>query len=164
MDLILKNASIPQGDRQVLTNILVNEGKIVGYTNDISFLNAARVIDIKGKLVVPGCIDPHTHFMDPGFTHRETFATGSRSAAAGGLTTIIDMPCCSKPSVRDGESFNKKIGPIRDQAYIDYCFWGGMTGEDAREGWIDNIYPQIDQGVVAFKVYMTPSVPTFPKV
>ncbi|MCM3245779.1 MULTISPECIES: dihydroorotase family protein [Cytobacillus] len=164
MDLILKNASIPQGDRQVLTNILVNEGKIVGYTNDISFLNAARVIDIKRKLVVPGCIDPHTHFMDPGFTHRETFATGSRSAAAGGLTTIIDMPCCSKPSVRDGESFNKKIGPIRDQAYIDYCFWGGMTGEDAREGWIDNIYPQIDQGVVAFKVYMTPSVPTFPKV
>ncbi|WP_419394275.1 dihydroorotase [Cytobacillus praedii] len=164
MDLILKNANIPQGDRQVLTNILVNDGKIVGYSNDISFLNAEKVIDIGGKLVVPGCIDPHTHFMDPGFTHRETFATGSRSAIAGGLTTIIDMPCCSKPSVRDGESFQKKIGPIRDQAYVDYCFWGGMTGEDAREGWLDNVYPQIEEGVVAFKVYMTPSVPTFPRV
>src|ERR1700730_1994583 len=107
MDLILKNANIPQGDRQVLTNILVNDGNIVGYSNDVSFLTAARVIDIEGKLVVPGCTDPHTHFMDPGFTHRETFATGSRSAIAGGLTTIIDMPCCSKPSVRDRESFHK---------------------------------------------------------
>lgn len=164
MDLIIKNANIPQGDRQVLTNILVNEGKIVGFANDISSIHATKSIDVGGNLVVPGCIDPHTHFMDPGFTHRETFATGSRSAAAGGLTTIIDMPCCSKPSVRDGESFQKKIAPIREQAYIDYCFWGGMTGEDAREGWIDNIYPQIDEGVVAFKVYMTPSVPTFPKV
>ncbi|KAB2331524.1 allantoinase AllB [Cytobacillus depressus] len=164
MDLIIKNANIPQGDRQVLTNILVKDGKIAGFLNDISLVNAAKVIDVGGKLVVPGCIDPHTHFMDPGFTHRETFATGSRSAAAGGLTTIIDMPCCSKPSVRDRESFHKKIGPIRDQAFIDYCFWGGMTGEDAREGWVDNIYPQIEEGVVAFKVYMTPSVPTFPKV
>ncbi|MDN4523859.1 allantoinase AllB [Fictibacillus fluitans] len=164
MDLILKNAMIPQGDRTVITNILVHEGRITGFCNDIQFLKADKVLDMEGKLVVPGCIDPHTHFMDPGFTHRETFATGSRSAAAGGLTTIIDMPCCSKPSVRDRESFQKKIGPIRGQAYIDYCFWGGMTGEDARNGWIDNIYPQIDEGVVAFKVYMTPSVPTFPKV
>ncbi|MCK6256534.1 dihydroorotase [Fictibacillus sp. KIGAM418] len=164
MDLILKNAMIPQGDRTVITNILVHEGKITGFCSDIHFLNADKVIDMEGRLVVPGCIDPHTHFMDPGFTHRETFATGSRSAAAGGLTTIIDMPCCSKPSVRDGESFQKKIAPIRGQAYIDYCFWGGMTGEDARNGWIDNIYPQMDEGVVAFKVYMTPSVPTFPKV
>lgn len=164
MELILKNASIPQGDRQVLTNILVDEGKIVGFTNEINYLQADQTIDMKGNLVVPGCIDPHTHFMDPGFTHRETFATGHRSAAAGGLTTHIDMPCCSKPSVRDGESFFKKLNPIKDKAYIDFCFWGGMTGEDAREGWIDNIYPQIEQGVVAFKVYMTPSVPTFPKV
>lgn len=164
MDLILKNANIPQGDRQVLTNILVNDGKITGFVSNITGLVADKVIDCKGYLVVPGCIDPHTHFMDPGFTHRETFATGSRSAAAGGLTTIIDMPCCSKPSVRDKESFLKKIGPIRDQAYIDYCFWGGVTGEDVREGWLDNIYPQIEEGVVAFKVYMTPSVPTYPKV
>ncbi|OZU87805.1 allantoinase AllB [Virgibacillus indicus] len=164
MDLILKNAVIPQGDRKVETNILIDNGEIVGFTNAVNGLAADEIIDIKGNLVVPGCIDPHTHFMDPGFTHRETFTTGTRSAAAGGITTHIDMPCCSKPSVRDKESFHKKIEPLRDQAYIDYCFWGGMTGEDVREGLLDNIYPQIEEGVVAFKVYMTPSVPTFPKV
>ncbi|PAV29738.1 allantoinase AllB [Virgibacillus profundi] len=164
MDLILKNALIPQGDRKVETNILVDNGEIVGFTNAINGMAAKEIIDIKGNLVVPGCIDPHTHFMDPGFTHRETFATGTRSAAAGGITTHIDMPCCSKPSVRDRESFYKKIEPLKSQAYIDYCFWGGMTGEDVREELLDNIYPQIEEGVVAFKVYMTPSVPTFPKV
>lgn len=164
MDLILKNAMIPQGDRKVQTNIMVDDGKIIGFTNAPNGISADEIIDIKGNLVVPGCIDPHTHFMDPGFTHRETFATGSRSAAAGGITTHIDMPCCSKPSVRDGESFHKKLEPLKGQAYVDFCFWGGMTGEDVREGLLNNIYPQIDEGVVAFKVYMTPSVPTFPKV
>lgn len=164
MDLILKNANIPQGDRQVLTNILVQDGKIAGFVNDISSMIANKVIDMNGKLVVPGCIDPHTHFMDPGFTHRETFATGSKSAAAGGLTMVIDMPCCSKPSVRDQSSFQNKLNAVKDQSFVDFAFWGGMTGEDAREGWLDNIYPQMDEGVCAFKVYMTPSVPTFPKV
>ncbi|WML43940.1 dihydroorotase [Neobacillus sp. PS3-40] len=164
MDLILKDANIPQGDRQVLTNILVDDGKITGFVSNITGLQADRVIDCQGNLVVPGCIDPHTHFMDPGFTHRETFATGTRAAAAGGLTTIIDMPCCSKPSVRDKDSLYKKLEPIKDQAYTDFCFWGGVTGEDVREGLLDNVFPQIEEGVVAFKVYMTPSVPTYPKV
>lgn len=164
MDLILKNAHIPQGDRQVLTNILVDNEKIVGFANQIDGIHAKREIDVGGKLVVPGCIDPHTHFMDPGFTHRETFATGGMSAAAGGLTSHIDMPCCSKPSVRSKESFYEKLNPIKEKAYIDYAFWGGMTGEDVREGWLENVWGQVDQGVVAFKVYMTPSVPTFPKV
>lgn len=164
MELILKNANIPQGDRQVLTNILVDDEKIVGYSNNIDGIDAAKVIDVGGKLVVPGCIDPHTHFMDPGFTHRETFATGSMSAAAGGLTCHVDMPCCSKPSVRSKGEFYQKLEPIKSQAYIDYAFWGGMTGEDVREGKLDNVWGQIEAGVTAFKVYMTPSVPTFPKV
>lgn len=164
MDLLLKNAKIPQGDRQVESNIMVNNGEIVGFANSADGLSADEVIDAKGNLVVPGCIDPHTHFMDPGFTHRENFATGSRSAAAGGVTTFIDMPCCSKPSVRSKDSLHQKLDPIKDKAYVDFAFWGGMTGEDVREGWLDNIQPQIDEGIVSFKVYMTPSVPTFPKV
>lgn len=164
MDLILKNASIPQGDRQVKTNILVKDQKIVGFIDSVDGLKAKKTIDIKGKLVVPGCIDPHTHFMDPGFTHRETFATGTMAAASGGVTTIIDMPCCSKPSVRSEDSLFAKLNPLMEQAYIDYAFWGGMTGEDVREGWLDNVWGQVEAGVTAFKVYMTPSVPTFPRV
>ncbi|OYD09110.1 allantoinase AllB [Paludifilum halophilum] len=164
MNLLLKNANIPQGDRQVKADILVRDGKITGVTSDADGFAADRVIDVDGKLVVPGCIDPHTHFMDPGFTHRETFTTGSRSAAAGGLTCHVDMPCCSKPSVRSKGELHQKLNPLKDQAYIDFAFWGGMTGEDVREGKLDNVWGQVEEGVTAFKVYMTPSVPTFPKV
>lgn len=164
MDLILKNALIPQGDRKVKTNILVDNEKIVGFSNHVGSFQADRVVDIGEKLVVPGCIDPHTHFMEPGFSHRDTFDAAGRSAAKGGLTMHIDMPCTTKPSVRSREEFYEKLNAVKDKAVIDFAFWGGMTGEDVREGKLHNIQPQIDEGVVAFKVYMMPSVPTFPPV
>ena len=161
-DLILTNAKIPQGDRMVPANVLVNGGRIAGFVQDAAGLDAKEIIDAENHLVLPGCIDSHTHFMDPGFTHRETFAAGTQSAAAGGLTTIVDMPCCSKPSVRTVDSLNSKLEAVRQQAYIDYGMWGGATGEDVRNDWLHNIQEQADVGVIGFKVYMTPSVPTYP--
>ena len=161
-DLILTNAKIPQGDRLVPANILVAGGRIVGFVQDAAGIDAKEVIDAEQHLVLPGCIDSHTHFMDPGFTHRETFAAGTQSAAAGGLTTIVDMPCCSKPSVRSVDSLHSKLDAVREQAYIDYGMWGGATGEDVRNDWLHNVQEQADAGVIGFKVYMTPSVPTYP--
>lgn len=164
-DLVIRNAKIPQGDRLVSANILVCKGVIVSIADD-SFTNAHGIkeIDVKGCLVIPGCIDSHTHINDPGFTHRETFITGTKGAAAGGITTVIDMPCCSVPSVRSVENLDYKISQIKDQAVVDYALWGGVTGEDVREDKLDIVKAQADAGVVAFKVYMTPSVPTYPRV
>jgi len=82
VELLLKNANIPKGDDTVLTNIMVQDGKIVGFTGED--VPADRVIDVRGNLVLPGCIDSHTHINDPGFTHRETFTTGTQAAATGG--------------------------------------------------------------------------------
>ncbi|MCG4470986.1 allantoinase, partial [Lawsonibacter sp. DFI.6.74] len=67
MDLIIKNANIPQGDEMVLTNILVKDEKIVGFVDDINMIDAKEIIDAKENLVMPGCIDSHTHFMYQGF-------------------------------------------------------------------------------------------------
>lgn len=163
-DVIIKNARIPQGDDTVVTNILVKDEKIVGFLNDLSNVEATNVIDAEGHLTIPGCFDSHTHFMDPGFTHRENFLTGTSSAAAGGLTMIMDMPCCSKPSVRGVEELESKLNAIKDKAIVDYCMWGGITGEDIRAGKKHLIKEQADYGVTAFKVYMTPSVPTYERV
>lgn len=123
-----------------------------------------KIIDAKENLVMPGCIDSHTHFMYQGFPHRENFLTGTAAAATGGVTTVIDMPCCSVPSVRSIEQLETKLGICGPQAVVDYAMWGGVTGEDVREGWMHNVKEQADYGVVAFKVYMTPSVPTYPRV
>ncbi len=162
-DLVIKNASIPCGDRRVQADIVVDKQVIVGIVGDASGFGARDVIDARGMLTLPGCIDSHVHFMDPGFTHRETFASGSAGAAAGGVTTVIDMPCCSIPSVRDVPSMNNKIHAIESQAFVDFALWGGATGEDVREGKLENVQAQADAGVVAFKAYMTPSVPSYPR-
>ncbi|KAB3536025.1 dihydroorotase family protein [Alkaliphilus pronyensis] len=163
-DVVVKNAKIPHGDETVLTHILVKDEKIAGFVTDLEGIEYNSEIDAEGHLTLPGCFDSHTHFMDPGFTHRETFLTGSSSAAAGGLTMIMDMPCCSKPSVRGVEELQHKLNAIKDQAVIDYAMWGGVTGEDIRAGKKHIVKEQADYGVCAFKVYMTPSVPTYERV
>ncbi|MDW7674119.1 MAG: allantoinase AllB [Bacillota bacterium] len=162
VNLLIKNGKIPQGDRMVDASILVNDGTIIGFAQ--GEVDAENVIDAKGNLILPGCIDSHTHFNDPGFTHRETFATGTQSAAAGGVTMIVDMPCCSVPSVRSVDQLKQKLAAIEDKAYVDYGMWGGATGEDVRNKDLHHIQEQADYGVLAFKVYMTPSVPTYPRV
>ncbi len=166
-DVIVKNARIPlmNGNDTVVTNILVKDEKVAGFLADVTGIEANQYIDAEGNLVMPGCIDSHTHYMDPGFTHRETFETGTSQAAAGGVTLTIDMPCCSSPrSVRCVSSLNEKLDAVGPQAIVDYCMWGGATGEDVREGNLHNVKEQADAGVVAFKVYMTPSVPTYNRV
>jgi dihydropyrimidinase/allantoinase len=166
-DLIVRNALIPamKGNDTILTNILVKEGKIAGFLVNSDGLEADNIIEAQGNLTIPGCIDSHTHFMDPGFTHRETFQTGTSQAAADGITTIIDMPCCSFPrSVRCVSSLNDKLAAIKPQAIVDFALWGGVTGEDVRAGNLHHVQEQADAGVVAFKIYMTPSVPTYNRV
>lgn len=162
-DLLMKNCRIPDGDNVVEAEIAVKDGVIAAILQPESGAQATEVLDIGGKLVLPGCIDSHTHYMDPGFTHRETFAHGTRGAAVGGVTTVIDMPCCSVPSVRDVPSLYNKLEAIAPQAYVDFGLWGGVTGEDVREGALENVQKQADEGVVAFKAYMTPSVPSYPR-
>ena len=162
-DLVLKNGSIPFGDEARPADILVKDGTIAAVARPGGDYGAAEALDLSSMLVLPGCIDSHTHYMDPGFTHRETFATGTMSAASGGVTTVIDMPCCSVPSVRDIPSLENKLAAIAPQAHVDFALWGGVTGEDVREGNLANVQKQADAGVVAFKAYMTPSVPSYPR-
>lgn len=163
IDLLIKNAMIPKDDNTVKVDILVDKGVIIGFLGNAQ-VEAKEVIDASEKLVIPGCIDSHTHINDPGFTHRENFLTGTSAAASGGVTTIIDMPCCSVPSVRSVDNLEYKLSQIEDKAIVDYGMWGGVTGEDVRNNWLHNVKEQADYGVCAFKAYMTPSVPTYPRV
>lgn len=163
-DVVVKDARIPQGDETILTNILVKDEKIAGFASDLAGIDAKETIDAKGHLTLPGCIDSHTHFMYQGFDHRENFITGTAAAARGGISTVIDMPCCSVPSVRSVDQMDLKKALLARQALVDFAMWGGVTGEDVREDQLDNVAAQAEHGAVAFKVYMTPSVPTYPRV
>src|SRR5690554_2837081 len=91
-DLIIKNGIIVNSKTQFKGSILVNDGKISAILKPGEEENyqGDKVIDAKGRYLIPGGVDGHTHMMDPGFTEREEFETGTAAAAFGGITTIID--------------------------------------------------------------------------
>jgi allantoinase len=134
-----------------LRNILFND-KIKDIIPLDQPVKCSETLDLEGKLLIPGCIDPHVHFNDPGFTHHETFYSGTASAAAGGITTIIDMPCTSIPAVINAKNLQKKLAGISEKAVIDYALWGGLRREDFpfENGAVEALWYE---GVVGFKIY-----------
>jgi allantoinase len=119
-------------------------------------------IDVEGRWLLPGAIDGHVHFDDPGFTHRENFATGTTAAAAGGVTTVIDMPCTSVPPVTDVASMDRKLKVIAQKASVDFALWGGVRGNgycaDAMKRSLQSLY---SCGVRSIKTYLVSGMPSF---
>ncbi|NMB80500.1 MAG: allantoinase AllB [Ignavibacteria bacterium] len=113
-------------------------------------------------LAIPGAIDSHVHFDTPGFEFREDFEHASKAAAAGGVTTVIDMPCTSIPPVTSAENLNTKLSSLRGRSIIDYCLYGGISGRNFNEDEVEkNITELSEVGVDAFKVYMISGMDTY---
>ncbi len=90
--------------------VAIAGGRVVGLVDPSERPDADEVIDARDRLVLPGCIDPHVHFNEPGRTHWEGFETGSMSAAAGGVTTVIEMPLNANPPTVDAAAFALPCG------------------------------------------------------
>ena len=120
------------------------------------------IIDTEGIITIPGGIDPHVHFDTPGYTHREDFFHGSMSAAAGGITTVIDMPCTSIPPVTNGENFDIKIEAIRDTSCVDFSLFGGIDVNNFDQ--YENSMEELAQkGVKGFKTYFISGMSSYPR-
>ena len=134
VQLIVKNANIyfPETDRYMLGSLVIRDGKISeikeGDVQPELLDQAQDVLDAAGKMLIPGGIDPHVHLRDPGNSERETFATGSMAAAAGGVTTIIEHPI-SKPPQYSAEILQNRIDVAKPQAFVDFAFIGAAGGK-----------------------------------
>lgn len=117
-------------------------------------------LDFGDLVVMPGLVDSHVHVNEPGRTEWEGFASATRAAAAGGTTTIVDMPLNSVPPTIDPDSLAKKRSAARGQLQVDTAFWGGLVpGSERHAGAL------VDEGVCGFKVFLVDSgVPEFPPV
>ena len=116
-----------------------------------------KIYDGNFMLLIPGAIDTHVHFNTPGFENHETFETGSLAAAHGGVTTVVDMPCTSKPPVTSIEHLIKKRKSIENTSWVDYAFWGGVRGDDFDNPFFDQKEQVLSlgrSGVVGFKAYL----------
>ncbi len=164
--LRIKNARIIENEQLKTVTIYVEKGKIKSIVpGDEVLLPTEKEIDLKGKMVFPGFIDPHVHFDDPGFTEREDFETGTRSAAAGGIATIIDMPCTSIPPVTTGPNFDYKLSIVKPKAYVDFAFWGGVTPEQVESGKYKKSLKELkDRGIVGVKFYTISGMELYPRM
>lgn len=164
-ELWVKNGYVFTEEGFQYANIKIKDGKIVTlYESDSEpqIDHNVDFIDACGCIVVPGFIDAHVHFNDPGRMDWEGIETGSRAAAIGGTTTIFDMPLNCSPSVINMKNLSNKREYLTSKSYIDYALWGGMTG--------DNVYnneelSQMSEGIISWKVFMSDSgIDDFPFV
>ena len=151
VDLIIRGPNVVLPNTIAPRSIHVRDGKIVVITDYDRVAIDCEVIEAD-SVIMPGLVDTHVHVNSPGRTEWEGFQTATTAAAAGGVTTLIDMPLNSIPPTTTLAGFNTKLDTAKNNCFIDVGFWGGVvpgnTGELAR---------MFEAGVVGFKCFLVPS-------
>jgi len=147
--------------RERAAAVRIRDGRIAAVEGYDAGPGDAQVVELADdEVLLPGLVDTHVHVNEPGRTEWEGFASATRAAAAGGVTTIVDMPLNSVPPTTTLAGLEAKRSAARDQAYVDVGFWGGaVPGNEA------DLAPLHDAGVFGFKCFLLPSgVEEFPEL
>lgn len=151
-DLVIRGEKVvtPEGVRSA--SIHIQEGRIAAIAGGGEFPRGTSVFDAGRSIVMPGLVDAHVHINDPGRTDWEGFATATRAAAAGGVTTLVDMPLNSIPATTTLDAFRAKLAAAQGNCWVDVGFWGGVVPGNAAQ-----IRPLFDAGVLGFKCFLIAS-------
>jgi allantoinase len=129
---------------------VVIDGELITAVKPASELDAAMLVEDLGNIaLLPGLIDAHTHINEPGRTDWEGFATATRAAAAGGFTTVVDMPLNCLPETTDPRALELKREAARGKCMVDYALWGGCVDGNQHE-----LEPLARAGVAGFKSFL----------
>ena len=158
-DLYLKNGLVVTEETTFYGGVVIADGKIVELVAGDGVVSAQEVIDVDGKTILPGIVDDHVHFNEPGREHWEGYRSGSMAAAAGGVTTFIEMPLNATPPSIDREKLKHKREAVKNLSVIDYAHWGGLVDNN-----LDDLEGLHDEGVVAFKGFMSESGVDFKRI
>jgi allantoinase len=158
-ELVLRSTRVitPEGTRAA--SVAVTDGRITAVLpHDAPVPESARLEDLGDHVLLPGLVDTHVHVNDPGRTEWEGFWTATRAAAAGGITTLVDMPLNSLPPTTTVPHLRTKQQVAADKAHIDVGFWGGALPGNVKE--LRSLH---EAGVFGFKAFLSPSgVDEFP--
>ena len=160
-DLIIRGRRVVLPDTIDERSIHIRDGKIVAVAEYDHTTFDCDVIDVDDESVImPGLVDTHVHINSPGRTEWEGFQTATMAAAAGGVTTLIDMPLNSIPPTTTLSGFQTKLETAANNCFVDVGFWGGVVPGNTAE-----LAPMFEAGVVGFKCFLVPSgVDEFPHV
>lgn len=159
-DFVLRSRRVLLEDGPREAAVVVEGGRIAAVVPHAEMPSGLHVLDVDDFVVMPGVVDSHAHINEPGRTEWEGFETATRAAAAGGITTVVDMPLNSIPATTSADALRQKAAAAEGRCAIDYGFWGGVIPGNAGE-----LDAMVDAGVTGFKCFLIHSgVDEFPAV
>ncbi len=159
VDLAIKSKNIVTPSEIIDGMILIGNGKIVDVISSVSYgqekeanLLDFPIEDVGDSVVMSGIIDPHVHINEPGRTNWEGFDTATKAAAAGGITTLVDMPLNSSPVTTTKNNFQLKLNAAKNNIHVNCGFWGGVI-----PGNENDLEALLNSGVLGLKAFLTHS-------
>src|SRR6185503_7022891 len=151
-DLIIRGQRVVLPETIAPRSVHIREERIVFVGEYDDVVEGCEVVDAGESVVMPGLVDTHVHINAPGRTEWEGFRTATLAAAAGGVTTLVDMPLNSVPPTTTLAGLFTKLETARDECFVDVGFWGGVVPGNTAE-----LAPMFAAGVVGFKCFLVPS-------
>lgn len=146
VDLVLKDGILIVNDRESVRSVAIEEGKIEGFYKHGKEPGSKETLDARGLYVLPGLIDMHVHLRDLDQSNKEDYESGTMAAAAGGVTTVVDMPN-SVPPVLSKEVLDRKIKSALSKRYVNVGFYAGIPKN------IESLDAAMVPDILGFKVY-----------
>src|SRR5580704_10622715 len=147
--LLIRSRRMVVGEEVREAAAFVRDGRVEAIGDYDLRLDADRTVDLGDLPLLPGLVDSHVHVDEPGRTEWEGFATATRAALAGGVTTICDMPLNSSPVTTTVDALRAKIAAAAGQCAVDVAFWGGAV-----PGNVPELGALLDAGVLGFKCFL----------
>ncbi len=151
-DLVIRGGRLVTGDSETRGAVAIHDGRIVAVDRDDAMPESRETIDATDLHVLPGIIDTHVHLRDPGKIEREDWLTGTQAAAAGGITTILEMPI-SIPPVHTAGILRDRAAYVQPKSIVDFALYAGASSDN-----MDEIEAMAAAGAVAFKTFRTRAV------
>jgi dihydroorotase len=155
-DLVIKNGWVVTPTDTMRGGVAISDGKIVAIGMNDTLPDGKQIIDVEERHILPGLIDAHVHFRDPGVTHKEDFGTGSTAAICGGITTVVDMPN-QIPPTDNAEQVAVKKKIAESKSLCDFAILGVVHQTNA-----DDILPMAQAGAIGYKIFFGETVGNLP--
>src|SRR6058998_3471941 len=155
-DLVVKGGWVVTTQETFKGGVAISDGKFVAIGTDDSLPDGKEVIDAGDKHILPGLIDGHVHFREPGLTYKEDFATGSAAAVCGGITTVIDMPNVIPPTA-DADQVKLKQRLAEEKSLVDFGIIGVIVQTNT-----DQIVPMAEAGALGYKIFFGETIGNLP--
>lgn len=148
----IKNAQVVTEQEVFHGGVVIEGEKIAEVVHGAPEIGAAETLDLQGKALLPGMVDAHAHFNEPGREQWEGYCTGTKAAAAGGVTSVLEMPLNSTPPTTNHAMLELKRQVVAEQCVVDYGQWGGLVDNN-----LDDLEALDQDGVIGYKAFASAS-------